>query len=68
MAAMQQHMYTCIKTGWELKVMVQRLTDDQLLALKNPHLMTRQVTIATCAANITRLLKNCSSTSSCTRP
>jgi len=36
MAAMQQHLHTCIKTGWELKVMVQRLTDDQLLALENP--------------------------------
>jgi KRAB domain-containing zinc finger protein len=35
-AATQQHLRTCIKTGWELKVMMQRLTDDELLALEKP--------------------------------
>jgi KRAB domain-containing zinc finger protein len=34
MATMQQHLRNCIKSEWELKVILPRLTDEQLLALK----------------------------------
>ena len=34
---MQQHTRTCINTGWKLKLMVKRLSEEQILALTKPH-------------------------------
>jgi uncharacterized Zn-finger protein len=34
---LQRHLRRCVKTGWVLKVMVQRLSEEQILALTKPH-------------------------------
>jgi KRAB domain-containing zinc finger protein len=39
---LQQHLRSCIKTGWKLKVMVQRLSEEEILALSKPHSQSLQ--------------------------
>jgi KRAB domain-containing zinc finger protein len=34
---LKQHLRSCIKTGWKLKVLVQRLSEEEILALSKPH-------------------------------